>query len=486
MRDPVASAQGGSEMMAANRKVIGMGLVAIAVAAASIASALPIQFSNSDGARYSINTQVDPLLSDSLASGAVTNATFLGPVTVTNYWIAFTFWGGTSTFTTQQQVNVNLTPAFSGFNGLLVTSVNGQNLVSPLLFNTGQPLAGQDCPQNGTNRELIFPTQTFPAQNLSLTRKVFAPHNKNWVRWLNIITNTGSSDVQVGVSLKGLIASGSATKITNTSSGDATLSADELWFTTAQTVPQGDTSLEPRIGYVLQGPGATSPATSAGINSVGQAAFGYTPTIPPGGTAIVMTFVTVQGKTKQAKNTCENLVTNPLPSDAIKCMSEQELAQVVNFAPVTPPTLKKATVKLKFNKTGQDTVQWKGNVTIGAGISLQGLPVTVDFGGIVESFFLNKSGSANDGGGNKFNLQAKLQNGLTKAANVKFSFNLKGDLQGTLAAYGLTNADADDVSVTIPLTISVGTSGAGYAVDQAFTWNATAEKSGTAKAPPSS
>jgi hypothetical protein len=170
--------------------------------------------------------------------------------------------------------------------------------------------------------------------------------------------------------------------------------------------------------------GASAPASSVGINSVGQAAYTFTPTIQPGATAIVMTFVTVQGKTSNAKNQCEDIVADPLPADAITCMSELELSQVVNFPKVTPPDLKSSTVQLKFNKTGQDTVVWKGKVTIGAGVSLQGLPVTVNFG-VPTSF--SSEGSANNGGGNKFNLQTSRS-------------TWKGDYQTPLAAYGPTNA----------------------------------------------
>jgi hypothetical protein len=199
-----------------------------------------------------------------------------------------------------------------------------------------------------------------------------------------------------------------------------------------------------------------------------------------------MTFVTVQGKNSDAKSTCQDIVANPLPSAAIKCLSETELAQVVNFPKITPPVLKSSTVNLNFAKTGQDTAVWKGKVTIGAGIALQGLPVTVNFGGIVQNFLLSKAGAANDGGGNKFNLAATLSHGVTKAATVNFSFNLKGDLQTMLASSGLTNATVSNVPVTIPLTISVGTSGAAYGVDQPFTYKATQGKSGKATAPPSS
>jgi len=462
-------------------------LISGLLALPSLAPALPVSLTDSNGAQYNINTEVSPLLTQSDASGALTNATFPGNITVTNYYIFETIFGGTSTFTTQFHVDVPLTPAFVGFNGLLISSLNGVTLSTPLVFNTGQPLAGEDCPDsNGKNQELLFPTQTFNTQNLQLTRKVFVAHNDEFARWLNIITNTGSADAQVGISLKGLLASAGSTQINATSTGDTALGAQDLWFTSSQSVPQGTTSFEPRLGFVVQNTGAAVPATSVGVNSFGQVVFTFTPTIPAGGTVIVMTFVTVQGKNKNSKSTCENLVSNPLPSHAIACMSEQELAEVVNFPKITPPGLKNSTVKLKFNKTNEDTVQWKGKVTIGAGISLAGLPVTVDFGGFVENFLLNKSGSANDGGGNKFNLQAALKNGVTKAADVKYSFNLKGDLQTPLAAYGLTNATVSNVSVSIPLTFTVGTSGAGYGTVQAFTYNATQGKSGTAKAPPSS
>src|SRR5262249_37566448 len=163
----------------------------------------------------------------------------------------------------------------------------------------------------------------------------------------------GSSSAQVGITLRGLIASASQTKIVATSNGGA-LNASTLWFTSAQSVPQGEKSLEPRIGYVLQNTGAATPAANVGISGVGQAAFTYTPTIPANGSVIVLTFVTVQGQASQAKSTCENLVATPLPADAIKCMSEQELAEVINFPKITPPKLKNATVKLNFKKTGQD------------------------------------------------------------------------------------------------------------------------------------
>jgi hypothetical protein len=457
--------------------------IACVVLTATLASALPVTLKDSNGTKYNVNTQVVPLSALSNASGALTDATFVKPITVTSYFIGFTPWFGfVTTYTVQHQVNVPLKPAFAGFNSLLISGYNGQKLAVPLVYNPGQ-IATQDCPANGKNQQLTFAAQAFPDQNLSITRKVFVNQNQEWARWLNIVTNTGQTAVPVAISLLGRFGSGSDTIVVNSSSGDSNATAQDLWFTTQQSVPPGGQSFQPRIGYVLQGPGATTPASNAGISVTtsppGKSAFTYIPTIQPGASAVVMTFVTVQGKNKAAKSTCTSLVANPLPSAAIKCMTQQELSQVVNFAPITPPVPKSSTVQLNFKKQGQDTVQWKGKITIAGGISLAGLPVTVDFGGVTQTFTLNKSGTGNNGGGNKFTLNASLSKGVTKPGTYSFSFNLKGDLQTALAQYGLTNAAADNVSVSIPLAMTAGPGE--YATDQGYTYNAKEGKSGTAK-----
>ena len=469
--------------MRASSTMIGI-LAAAATAVASTANALPVSLRDTNGTRYNVNTQVmAPTLSN--ASGALTNATFVQPVTVTSYYIGFTPWFlFLTTYTVQRQINFALTPAFNGFNGLLISGINGERLVAPLVFNPGQTLAGEDCPDgNGRNKQLVFPTQTFAAQNLAVTRKVYVPSNQDWVRWLNIVTNTGAVSIRPTITLLGLLASGDDTKLVNTSDGDSSLTTADLWFTTAERVPQGSTSFQPRMGYVVQGPGPTTPVANLGISTTssppGKTAFSYVPTIAPGETVIVMTFVTVQGKSKQAKKTCEDIVALPLQSAEIKCMSERELTQVVNFPRITPPVLKNATVKLKFKKPGQDTVEWKGKITVGAGIPLSGLPVGVNFGGVTQTFVLNKKGVGKNGGGNKFNLNAELKKGVTKAGTYNFSFHMKGDLQTPLAQFGLTNANAQNVPVSIPLTMTAGPGL--YATDQPFTYKATAGKSGTAK-----
>jgi len=231
------------------------------IALASIAHALPVELKDQNGTKYEINTQVDPLLRDSNASGAITNATYVKPVTVTSYFVGFTPFGFfLTTETVQRQVNIPLTNAFAGFNGLLITGAHGVALPQPQAFNPGQALAAEECQQGNQNRQLSFQTQTFPNLDLQVTRKVFVPNNGSFIRWLNIVTNTGSAPQEVGITLEGLLGSGSQTKIITTSTGDSILTAGDLWFTSTQSVPQGAQVAEPVVGFVIQGNGATTPA----------------------------------------------------------------------------------------------------------------------------------------------------------------------------------------------------------------------------------
>src|SRR5947207_8317876 len=212
------------------RSALTGGLAAV-LAVASLASALPVELKDSNGTKYQVNTQVVPLSALSNASGALTNATILKSVTVTYYYIGFTPWFGfLTTYTTQHQVNVPLTPAFGdhdvnpptgGFNSFLITAVSGQKLPAPFVFNPGQALAGQDCPDsNGRNKQLDFANQTFSEQNLTLTRKVYVPSNQEWARWLNSVTNRAEAFPPVTNAPLGPLGSGNAHRADTTSGRD--------------------------------------------------------------------------------------------------------------------------------------------------------------------------------------------------------------------------------------------------------------------------
>jgi hypothetical protein len=112
------------------------------------AHALPIQLRDTNGTRYNINTDVDPLLTNSFASGALTDATFEKPVTVTSYFLGLTPFGWFfTTYTVQYHVDVPLTNAFGGFNGLVITGANG----APLPAQLGRR-SSSTTPERGSSR----------------------------------------------------------------------------------------------------------------------------------------------------------------------------------------------------------------------------------------------------------------------------------------------------------------------------------------------
>jgi hypothetical protein len=76
------------------------------------------------------------------------------------------------------------------------------------------------------------------AINLQLTRKVFVPQNPAFLRWLNVVTSTGPYPVSLSLALLGLRGSGTAIRITSTSTGDPGLSSQVQWSTTAQERPR--------------------------------------------------------------------------------------------------------------------------------------------------------------------------------------------------------------------------------------------------------
>ena len=82
--------------------------------------------------------------------------------------------------------------------------------------------------------------------------------------------------------------------------------------------------------------------------------------------------------------------------------------------------------------------------------------MTIDVGGAAQTFILNKKGKANNGGGNKFSLQPKLKNGVTKAGRREVLVPAEGRLQGDIADYGLVDAIGENVPVTVPRDFTAG------------------------------
>ena len=277
------------------------------------------------GVKYFINTDITFSTSSS-ASGAMSEASYTHAVAAT------TLNGGTTMST--------LNDAFDGYNTLClslnntVASCQTGNANFVIYNKNGAASLDGTC----NDRQVIFPTQV--AGNISMSRRVYVPDNDSYARWLNVFTNTGSSAQTVTAVIANNLGSDSNTVITASSTGSTTSpinDTSEKWVATFQNY-SGTTTSDPRLGHVLEGAGATVPL--AGLNFANgddNPYWGYTFTVQPGQTRIIMNFVTAQPSKAGAAAQAARLA--GLPADATDCITPTELTSVANFvaAPAAPP-----------------------------------------------------------------------------------------------------------------------------------------------------
>ncbi len=276
---------------------------------------------DNQGVKYFINTNITFSTSSS-ASGAMSEASYTHAVAAT------TLNGGT--------VQSTLNDAYDGYNTACI-SVN--NTVATCetgnanfeIYNKNGP-ATTDPACGSPSRQIDFPTKTIG--NLQMSRKVYVPSNDSFARWQNIVKNNGASPQTVTIVIANNLGSDSNTVITGSSStGTGTPSTADTWVTTFQNY-SGTTSSDPRLGHVLQGTGAATPL--AGINFANgddNPFWGYTFTLAPGQTKIVMNFAVVQPSKAAAAAKSAQLASLSDPNE-LNCMSSTDQSQVVNFATV--------------------------------------------------------------------------------------------------------------------------------------------------------
>jgi hypothetical protein len=166
---------------------------------------------------------------------------------------------------------------------------------------------------------------------LSVHRVAYVPASGgDWIRYLEVLENTGATDVTTTVRISGNLGSDGGTSLIATSSGDGTIDPTERWFATDDT----DGSLDPSLVHLFQaGPDSGAPAS---VRTVGLATdnidWTFDVTVPARGRAVVMTFA-IQTMT-QALAQAEAARLLELPDDAFAGMEEYE-TDIVNFPPRT-------------------------------------------------------------------------------------------------------------------------------------------------------
>ncbi|HZF11868.1 MAG TPA: hypothetical protein VFE33_24040 [Thermoanaerobaculia bacterium] len=285
---------------------------------------------DNSGVKYFINTNITFSTSSS-ASAAMSEASYTHAVAAT------TSGGGTTSSTLDDAYDGYNTMCLSLNNTVATCQTGNANFV---IYNKNGP-ATTECrgAASGVDRQVVFPAQV--AGNITMQRKVFVPDNDSFGRWLNYFTNTGATPQTVTMVVANNLGSDSNTVIVTSSNGNATAEVTDTWVTTFQNY-SGNTSSDPRLGHVFQGPGAVTPL--AGINFANgddNPFWGYTFTLNPGQTKIIMNFAVVQPSKAAAAAKSATLV--GLPPNALQCTTLAEQLEIANFVAaqpiVTVPTL---------------------------------------------------------------------------------------------------------------------------------------------------
>ncbi len=383
-----------------------------------------ISLIDASGLKYFIDTNITFSTSSS-ASGAVSSASYTRAV------VASTVAGGTIAST--------LSNAFDGYGAICVSftgAVGGCRTgnANYTIYNKNGAAPTNEC----SGRQFVFPAQTIGA--LSVNRKIYIPTDDAFARWLNVFTNTSGAPVTFNVISSNNLGSNANTIITGSSSGTIPPTTADTWVTTFQNF-SGTTSTEPRLGHVLQGPGAATPLT--GINFANGSDLPYwahTVTLNPGETKILMNFVTGQG-TKAAAATQAAALT-ALPPTSLECLTPTERSEVSNF--VGP-------AKLQATKTysGNTYVGGTGSYTVvvsNTGASAQSDNPGDEFTDVLPANLTLVSATATSGTATTSGGTVHWNGSVPAAGSVTITINVaiaSGAVGSTVSNQGTAFFDAD-------------------------------------------
>lgn len=293
----------------------GSGLSALGTSTPKRLSTGSQSLVDASGLQYFINTNITFSTSSS-ASGAMSEASFTGPVQAT------TSAGGT--------VASTLNDAFDGYNSLWFSqTATGPAETGNSAYVAYNKNGAASLDSACAGRRVVFPTQ--PIYGLQVSRRVFVPANDSFARWETVLTNATGSAIAVNVISSNNLGSDANTRVDSTSSGDAAATAADYWVSTWQNY-SGTTSSDPRLAHVLWGPGGIGPSVVHFTDGDDNPYWAFHVVVPANQTRILLHFVTGQPSKAAARAKAAQLASNPLTANAAACLNEFELTEIVNFA----------------------------------------------------------------------------------------------------------------------------------------------------------
>jgi hypothetical protein len=209
-----------------------------------------------------------------------------------------------------------------GSGGTNDNSLRSYDGAFSLLFNNAYLPAVEGITAEENGRQAV--AGPVGMDDLSVTRKVFAPASGGFARYLEIISNPTGTDINVNVKAAVRLNSGDETRVVALPSANGNLYAVTDNRTGARTSA---------LAFVFAGPGAAVGVNSAEFrNRSDYQSYNWNVTIPAGQTRILMHFAVQRGAADSAgaKSQAEALV-NLSDPHALERMSAAERSQVVNF-----------------------------------------------------------------------------------------------------------------------------------------------------------
>jgi hypothetical protein len=163
-----------------------------------------------------------------------------------------------------------------------------------------------------------------PAGGLIRRRKIFVPAEGDFARFLEILTNTSTAPRTVQVSVQSGLSSGDATRIVVSPSATSN---------TFAVTDNAEGCCNPALAQVFGGPGAPLAADTAQFAAgQGDVSYGWTVTVGPGETVVLMHFAVQRAETDAAgaRVQAEALASLSDPR-ALTGMTAAETGRVVNF-----------------------------------------------------------------------------------------------------------------------------------------------------------
>lgn len=236
-------------------------------------------------------------------------------------------------------VNNGTSDAYDLWPNLCVTTNLALALADPCPTGDLYDAGGTAATTGAAGRELLMAPVAIAG--LQVSRRVYVPDTagEGWVRYLEVLQNTGGTDVTVRVRVGSVdstyadLGSDGSTTVVATSDGTGVLSPGLVWFTTDDATDGGG---DPSLGHRIDGAGGVEVITLA-QNVQGQGTDGFLweygdITVPAGGTAMVMFFLTQQNNRADAQTVVSAFMPESMPALLVDIADP---GQIVNWVLTT-------------------------------------------------------------------------------------------------------------------------------------------------------